>query len=241
MPAPDAVAVCSPIRRSRSAGSRVARAGGGCGKTSTRSGRSVRLAWPIPSVHVAVTVQSWWRPQACGWSTQRALAACPATATWVTGPSMTVTAGPGSIRNVTSSTGAATVATISTSSPSKQRDGAAVTAASRASGRVPRRVAASAARAGAPSSSRSACRVRNAASTTATPIVASLRSLGAACQVAGTGATGTAALAGPGAGPAAAPGGGAGTGGPAGAGIVGSPRTAGGPSVTGWPWAPARR
>ena len=213
IPAPDAVAVCSPIRRSRSAGSKLALAGGGCGKTSTRAGRSVRLARPIPLVHLAVTVPRWWRPQACGRSTQRALAGSPATATWTTGPSATVTAWPGSIRNVTSSTGPATLATISTSSPSKQRDGAAVMAASRASGRLPRLAAASAARAGAPSSSRSACLVRTARRATATPIVASLRNRGAACQVAGTGASG----------------------------IAGSRCTAGGPSVTGWPWAPAGR
>ncbi len=189
MPAPGTAAVCSPIRRSRSAGSSVALAGGGCGKTSTGPGRSVRPAWPIPSVHLAVTTASRWRPQACGWSTQRARAGCPDTATWVTAPSTRVTAGPGAIRNVTSSTGVSTVATISTSSPSKQRDGAAVTPASTDAGRVPRRAAASAARAGAPSSSRLACLVTTAAMTTATPIAASLRSRGAACQVAGTGGT----------------------------------------------------
>src|SRR6516162_11469662 len=185
MPAPGAAAVCSPIRRSRSAGSSVARAGGGCGKTSTGAGRITRLVWPTPLVHSTVTVPMTWRPQARGRSTHRARAGCPATTTWVAGSSPSSTAGPGSIRNVTSSIGVARVAMTSTSSPSKQRDGAAVTVVSRASGRVPRRAAARAARAGAPASSRLAWRVRTAATMTTTAIVASRRSRGAACQLTG--------------------------------------------------------
>src|SRR5262245_17080284 len=219
MPAPGAAAVCSPIRRSRSAGSSVARVGGGCGKTSTSSGRSTRLAWPIPSVHRTVTPATRFRPQACGRSTHRARAVGrPATTTWVAAPSASSTAGPGSIRNVTSSMGVAKVAMTSTSSPSKQRDGAAVTAASSACERVPRPAAARAARAGAPSSSRLVCRVSTAARATATAIVASRRSRGVDCQTAGCHAGGAVAGAGS---------------------VSGAPRAVSGPPVT--PVAPARR
>ena len=79
---------------------------------------------------------------------------------------------------------------------------------------------------------------------TATPIVASLRSLGAACQVAGTGARAMPPWPGPERGPRCArrprtaPWLGSRR---AAAGIGGSRCAAGGPSVTGWPWAPARR
>src|SRR5215472_4041665 len=211
MPAPGVAAVCSPIRRSRSAGSSVARVGGGCGNTSTGAGRRVRLVSPTPSAHSAVTVQITWRPQACGRSTHRARAGCPATTTWVSGPSLSSTAGPGSIRNVTSSMGVVTVAMTSTSSPSKQRDGAAVTAASSAAGRAPRPAAARAARAGAPASSRLACRVSTAARATATAIVASRRSRGVDCQTAGCHAGGAVAGAGS---------------------VSGVPRAVSGPSVT---------
>src|SRR5262249_28345520 len=113
------------------------------------------------------------------------------------------TAGPGSIWNVTSSMGVARVAVTSTSSPSKQRDGAAVTAASSACGRVPRPAAARAARAGAPSSSRLACRVSTAARATATA--------GVDCQTAGCHAGGAVAGAGS---------------------VSGAPRAVSGPSVT---------
>src|ERR1022692_1413129 len=125
MPSPATRAVCSPIRRSRSAGTIRAWAGGGCGKTSSVPARSSRSACqPPPQRHRTRTSPAVRRPHAVGRTTQLASAREPCSVTCVALPD-TWSTPPGSsrLKAISSRTCGDTRVTVSsTSSPSKQRD-----------------------------------------------------------------------------------------------------------------------
>ena len=179
-PSPRARPVCSPIRRSSSAGTSRGRILVGRGKTSSRSGWASTDAWkpPRPTRPDTRTVPGEYRPHRPGRTTHRAEAASARRNVCAPVPDTSVTWGEGFNSIVISSSGcpgARTIAVIVTSSPSKQREPDSATSTASSPGRCRRGISASAPRAGAASRTNAACPVRIAASSASRAAVARLR------------------------------------------------------------------